>query len=61
MVFFTKSKHLMTPKIKHKKIILTKLLFRQFYIEKIRVTRVFLWVTQKDRIRIRIWNTAWNT
>ena len=30
--FFTKSKHLMTLKIKDKKIILTKLYFRQFYI-----------------------------
>ena len=30
--FLTKSKHLMTLKIKDKNIILTKLYFRQFYI-----------------------------
>ena len=49
----------MTLKIKDKKIILTKLLFRQLYNnEKIWITRVFLWLKDPDpvfsRIRIRV-------
>ena len=64
MEFLTKSKHLMTLKLKDKKIIWTKLYFRQFYItRKFELQGVFLWkkdpdpvfsrirVTQKDRIR----------
>ena len=48
--FLTKSKHLMTLEIKDKIIILTKLYFIQkiLYNEKIRVTRVFLWIKDPD-------------
>ena len=61
--FYTKSKHLMRLQIKDKKIIWTKLYFRQFYVTRnknsrglfVGFFRIRIWirirVTQKDRIR----------
>ena len=70
MVFYTKSKHLMTPKIKDNKIGLTKLYFRQLYVTRkfelqgsfcvYSVFSVYIQIRAAQKDRIWIGNTGTN-